>query len=125
MRSVVYADVIEPSVARLWGPGGKQLAVGKLLSDYVGRNDKTKALLRLQRESEGAPGREPTVSAAEQAAMLAFYRKKQDEAARLAVRFCSRFVSVSCCTSRAHAQTRHRRRTMLRQTTRRGRIRKR
>jgi hypothetical protein len=70
--------------ASLWGPGGKQLPPGRLLSDAVGRNEKTRALLRLQAAGEGPPGREAPVSAAEQAAMLAFYRKKQEEAARLA-----------------------------------------
>ena len=73
-----------PAGASLWGPGGKQLQVGRKLSDAVGRNDKTRVLLRLQAGGEGAPGREAPVSAAEQAAMLAFYRKKQAEAQALA-----------------------------------------
>lgn len=79
------ADFIAPDAAALWGPGTKLLtSKGPLLSDTVGRNDKTRVLLRLQRLSEGAPGREPSVSAEEQAAMAAFYRKKQEEAQRLA-----------------------------------------
>jgi hypothetical protein len=78
------AAVVPLPGATLWGPGGKQVPPGRKLSDAVGRNEKTRALLRLQASGEGAPGREAPVSAAEQAAMLAFYRKKQEEAARLA-----------------------------------------
>jgi hypothetical protein len=78
-------EVVPLAGATLWGPGGKQLPPGRRLADAVGRNEKTRALLRLQAAGEGAPGREaPGVSAAEQAAMLAFYRKKQEEAQRLA-----------------------------------------
>jgi len=70
--------------AALWGPGGKALCAGKLLSDTVGRNEKTRVTLRLCTHAEGAPGRSaPTVSAEEQAAMLSFYRKKQEEEARV------------------------------------------
>jgi len=77
-------EVVDPAGATLWGPGAKQLATGKLLSDSCGRNEKTRLLLRLQAAGEGAPGREVTTSPEEQAAMLAFYRKKQAEAAALA-----------------------------------------
>ncbi len=77
-------DIVPLAGATLWGPGGKQVPPGRKLSDAVGRNDKTRVLLRLQAAGEGAPGREAVVSPAEQAAMLAFYRKKQTEAAALA-----------------------------------------
>ena len=82
--SVQGKEVVALEGATLWGPGAKQLAAGKLLSDTCGRNEKTRVLLRLQAAGEGAPGREASTSAEEQAAMLAFYRKKQAEAAALA-----------------------------------------
>ena len=81
--------IASPADAVLWGPGNKAMTPAtqdkQLLSDCVGRNDKTKVLIRLQKSGEGQPQREgPSVSAEEQAAMLAFLRRKQEEAARLA-----------------------------------------
>ena len=84
LAKVEAREAVPPAGASLWGPGGKQLQVGRKLSNSVGRNDKTRVLLRLQAAGEGAPGREAPVSAEEQAAMLAFYRKKQAEAQALA-----------------------------------------
>ena len=61
----------------------KEMQREKLLSDYVGRNEKTKVVAKLQKKGAGAPQREPVVSADEQKAMIAFYHKKQQEAERL------------------------------------------
>jgi len=44
----------------------------KKLSDYVGKNDKTKVVAKLQKKGSGAPQREPIVSEEEQKAMVAF-----------------------------------------------------
>ena len=48
---------------------------------YVGKNDKTKVIAKLQKKGAGAPAREPVVSEEEQKSMIAFYHKKQQEVA--------------------------------------------
>lgn len=63
---------------------GKKWNSDQLVSKYVGRNEKTKVIVRLQRTSSGAPVREPGVDAETQKKMMAFYHKKQEEQKRLA-----------------------------------------
>ena len=71
-------QVLEEDSAQLWW-AGKELDRTKLLRDFVGRNEKTKILAKLQKKGQGAPGREPVFSAEEQKAMMAFAHKKQEE----------------------------------------------
>ena len=52
---------------------------GKILSDYVGKNEKTKIICKISRKGQGAPVREPLVDKETQSKMLAFYYKKQEE----------------------------------------------
>merc|ERR1719181_971168 len=63
----------------------KELQRDKLLSEYVGKNDKTKVVAKLQKKGAGAPTREPVVSEDEQKAMVAHYHKKQQEAEKMAL----------------------------------------
>ena len=49
---------LDPETAVLWF-AGKALTSDKLLSDYVGRNERTKAVVKLQKKGQGAPSREP------------------------------------------------------------------
>ncbi|OON19573.1 hypothetical protein X801_04560 [Opisthorchis viverrini] len=58
---------------------GKEMLRGKQLSDYVGRNEKTKIVAKLSRRGAGAPAREPVVSEDDQRAMMSYYYKKQEE----------------------------------------------
>jgi cilia- and flagella-associated protein 298 len=71
--------------AELWF-ANKQMEQGqdKLLSDFVGRNDKTKIICKLQKPGAGAPQREPAVDEKTQKEMMAFYHKKQEELKKLA-----------------------------------------
>lgn len=55
------------------------MAAEKKLSEYVGRHEKTKAVVKLQKKGAGAPGREPAVDQETQKAMMAWYYKKQEE----------------------------------------------
>jgi hypothetical protein len=71
-------QVLEEDTAQLWW-AGKQLERTKLLRDYVGRNEKTKIVAKLQKKGQGAPGREPVFSAEEQRTMMALAHKKQEE----------------------------------------------
>ena len=58
---------------------GKKWHSGHAISKYVGHNEKTKVIVRLQRISSGAPVREPGVDKETQKKMMAFYHKKQEE----------------------------------------------
>ena len=52
---------------------------GKLLSDFVGKNEKTKVVVKLQKQGGGAPVREPAVDEKTQKEMMAYAFKKQQE----------------------------------------------
>nr|CAH8863868.1 unnamed protein product [Trichobilharzia regenti] len=75
-------DVIMAEDATLWF-SGKELQRDKLLSDYVGSNDKTKVIIKLSKRGSGAPAREPIVNEEQQRIMMAYYYKKQEEWKRL------------------------------------------
>mmetsp|Transcript_40354 Transcript_40354/g.114237 ORF Transcript_40354/g.114237 Transcript_40354/m.114237 type:complete len:277 (-) Transcript_40354:407-1237(-) len=75
-------DDLEPDKSQLWF-AGKQMMPDKLLKDFVGRHEKTKAVVRLQKAGGGAPSREPVVDPETQKAMVAHYHKKQEEMKKL------------------------------------------
>uniref|UniRef100_A0A7R9V9Z7 Uncharacterized protein n=1 Tax=Chlamydomonas euryale TaxID=1486919 RepID=A0A7R9V9Z7_9CHLO len=77
------AEEMDPDTAQLWF-AGKQMAPEKQLKDYVGRHEKSRVVVKLQKKGSGAPGREPVVDAETQKAMMAFYHKKQEEQKKLA-----------------------------------------
>lgn len=68
--------------ATLWF-SGKEMLQGKLLSDYIGRNEKTKIIAKIQKRGAGAPAREAIISEADQKAMMAFYYRRQEELKKL------------------------------------------
>ncbi|XP_072118318.1 cilia- and flagella-associated protein 298 isoform X2 [Mobula birostris] len=74
--------VIEDSEARLWW-AGKELQRGKKLSDYVGKNEKTKIVVKIQKQSHGAPAREPIITEDEQKQMMMYYYRRQEELKKL------------------------------------------
>ncbi|NWW38519.1 CF298 protein, partial [Panurus biarmicus] len=75
-------EVIKESEAQLWW-AGKQLEDTKLLSDYVGKNEKTTIIVKIQKRGQGAPGREPVISQEEQKEMMLYYYRKQEELKKL------------------------------------------
>uniref|UniRef100_A0A8C3GEK5 CF298 protein n=1 Tax=Cairina moschata TaxID=8855 RepID=A0A8C3GEK5_CAIMO len=75
-------EVIKESEAQLWW-AGKELKETKLLSDYVGKNEKTTIIVKIQKKGQGAPGREPLISHEEQKQMMLYYYKKQEELKKL------------------------------------------
>lgn len=75
--------VIEEGQAELWW-AGKQLQCEKILGDYIGKNEKTKVVVKLQKRGAGAPQREPVVTEAQQKEMMIYYHRKQEEAKKLA-----------------------------------------
>ncbi|XP_065177420.1 cilia- and flagella-associated protein 298-A-like [Sycon ciliatum] len=74
--------ILEESTAQLWW-AGKEMMRGKKLHDYVGKNEKTKIIAKLQRKGQGAPGREPVVSEQEQKHMMAYAYRRQEELKKL------------------------------------------
>jgi len=72
-------EQLDGAQASLWC-FSKELQRDKKLSEYTGKNEKTKVVAKLQKKGAGAPQREPVVSEDEQKAMIAFYHKKQNEA---------------------------------------------
>uniref|UniRef100_A0A7R9YN80 Cilia- and flagella-associated protein 298 n=1 Tax=Diacronema lutheri TaxID=2081491 RepID=A0A7R9YN80_DIALT len=77
--SAAGLEVVDPENAATWW-ANKELQAGKLLSDFVGKNEKTKIVCKLQKKGSGAPQREPVISREEQQAMIAHYHQKQQEA---------------------------------------------
>ncbi|KAK9865940.1 hypothetical protein WJX84_010576 [Apatococcus fuscideae] len=76
-------DDLDARDAEVWF-AGKQLQPGNRISVHAGKQEKTKLVVRLQKAGQSAPQREPAVDADTQQAMLAWYRKKQDEQEKLA-----------------------------------------
>ena len=75
-------DDLSPESASLW-IAGKELQRGKLLSDYFGKNEKQRLVVKIQRKGAGAPVREPLIDAETHKKMLAFYHKKEQEQKQL------------------------------------------
>lgn len=75
-------EVIEEQNAALWF-SGKEMLRGKQLKDFVGKNEKTKVIAKLQKKGQGCPSRERVVSEEQQKEMMAYYYKKQEEMKKL------------------------------------------
>lgn len=75
-------DYLDPDTTSLWW-ASKELVRGKWLRDFVGKNDKTKIVAKLQKKGAGPPVREPMVDEQTQKQMMAYYYKKQEENKRL------------------------------------------
>lgn len=71
-------QVIELSMAQLWFCG-KEMQRGKKLSDYVGKNEKSKVVLKLQKQGHGAPGREPVITEEQRKQMMLHAYRRQEE----------------------------------------------
>ncbi|CCI43854.1 hypothetical protein ABG067_001391 [Albugo candida] len=76
-------DVTNVENTELWW-AGKQFYRDQTVCDMVGKNEKTKIIVKLQKKGGGMPSREPGVTEEEQKAMMAFYFKKQEEMKKLA-----------------------------------------
>ncbi|KAM9321594.1 cilia- and flagella-associated protein 298-A [Gastrophryne carolinensis] len=73
--------IAEPD-AQLWW-AGKELLRTKKLVDYVGKNEKTKIIVKIQKRGQGAPAREPVISEEEQKKMMMYYHRRQEELKKL------------------------------------------
>jgi hypothetical protein len=76
--------LLDPKTSALWA-AGKEFSRGLLLSERLGKNEKTKVICKLQRGgSKVPPPREPIVSEEERKAMMSHYFKRQEELKKLA-----------------------------------------
>lgn len=75
-------EVLEEDNTSVWF-SGKEMLRGKQLKDFIGKNEKTKIVAKIQKRGLGAPGREPVVTEDEQKKMMAYYYKKQEEFKKL------------------------------------------
>ncbi|XP_076623694.1 cilia- and flagella-associated protein 298 isoform X3 [Colletes latitarsis] len=62
-------EVIDVQLAQLWF-SGKEMLPGKRLKDYLGRNEKTKIIVKLQKRGAGRPAREPLMSEEERKRLM-------------------------------------------------------
>ncbi|XP_076876290.1 cilia- and flagella-associated protein 298 [Brachyhypopomus gauderio] len=75
-------QVIPEEEAQLWW-AAKEMQRGKKLRDYIGKNEKTKIVVKLQKRGQGAPSREPVVSEEEHKQMMLHYYRRQEELKKL------------------------------------------
>lgn len=74
--------VLDPATTQLWF-ASKELQCDKKLSNYLGTNEKTKVIIKVQRRGHGAPGREPHLSVEQQKALMAAEFRRREELKRL------------------------------------------
>lgn len=80
--SSAIKDYFNPNDCSLWW-AGKELQRTHKLSHYVGNNDKTKLIIKIQKKGSGPPSREAPLNEEEQKNMMAYYYKKQEELKRI------------------------------------------
>lgn len=76
-------ELMDEETAQLWW-AGKEFFRNELVSDRIGKNEKTKIIAKLHKQGAGAPQREPAVSEEERKTMMAHYFKKQEEMKKMA-----------------------------------------
>ncbi|XP_065909047.1 cilia- and flagella-associated protein 298-like [Dysidea avara] len=75
-------EVLDEATAQLWW-AGKELTREKSLGDFIGKNEKTKIIAKLQKKGQGAPGREPVFSEEEKKQMMFHAYHRQEELKKL------------------------------------------
>jgi hypothetical protein len=71
-------DILDPGDSSMWW-AGKELQDDKMMHEYLGKNEKTKVICRLQPKNSGAPVRESRIDKDTHSAMLKHYYQKQEE----------------------------------------------
>lgn len=75
-------QVLEIQTSQIWW-AGKHLQPEKLLQDYVGKNEKTKIVVKLSKSGSGAPAREPVFTEEQKKQMMLDAYRKQEELKQL------------------------------------------
>jgi len=71
-------EVIDPTQAVLWF-SSKELQPGSKLSDFLGKHEKTKVVVKLTTRSAGQPTREPLLTQEEQSRLMMANHKRKEE----------------------------------------------
>jgi len=71
-------QVIDVQLAQLWF-SGKELLPGKKMKDFVGNNEKTKVIVKLQKRGSGKPAREPLMSEDERKQLMLHAYRRQEQ----------------------------------------------
>nr|CAB3230187.1 UPF0769 protein C21orf59 homolog [Phallusia mammillata] len=75
-------QVIPEGQGVLWW-AGKEMSNDKRLCDYIGKNEKTKVVVKLQKKGTGPPGREPVVTEDQKKQMMLQAYRRQEELKKL------------------------------------------
>lgn len=75
-------QVITEDECQLWW-AAKEMQKGKKLQDYIGKNEKTKLVVKIQKKGQGAPAREPLITEEQQKQMMLNYHRRQEELKKL------------------------------------------
>lgn len=76
-------SILDEGTSELW-VASRMFDRSQLVSDRLGRNEKTKVVAKLQKPGAGPPGREAAISEEEKKAMMAHFFKKQEEMKQMA-----------------------------------------
>ncbi|XP_051166030.1 cilia- and flagella-associated protein 298-like isoform X4 [Leptopilina boulardi] len=71
-------EVIDVQLAQLWF-SGKEMMRGMKIKDFVGKNEKTKVIVKLQKRGSGRPAREPLMSEDEKKQLMLHAYRRQEE----------------------------------------------
>lgn len=74
--------VLDAGMTQLWF-AGKELQCDKTLKHYLGSNDKTKVIIKVQRRGGGAPAREPQLSLEQQKTLMLDQHRRREELMKL------------------------------------------
>lgn len=74
--------VIEPAKCQLWF-AGRLLLPDKQLREFLGSNEKSKVIIKINKREEGQPGREPAITPEIQQQLMAQAYRKHEEMKRL------------------------------------------
>jgi len=77
-------EILESDKLALWYCGKEMIPTDKPLSHFMGKNEKTTAIIKLSKKGQGCPAREPVVSEQEQKSMMAHAYRRQEELKKLA-----------------------------------------
>lgn len=84
---IFSVQVVDVQLAQLWF-SGKEMLPEKKLKDYLGMNEKTKVIVKLQKRGAGRPAREPLMSEDERKQLMLRAYKRQEQLKVSAIFIC-------------------------------------
>ena len=70
--------MVDPQDTKLWF-SSKELLPGQCLGDHLGKNEKTKVIIKVASKTSGQPAREPALSEHDQKLLLMHSAKRREE----------------------------------------------